>query len=278
MPKDPIVILMSYNEILELTVLAGKDRQGKEENFDRIDIYPGDVISIVGPTGSGKTAFVNDIEVFALKDTVTGRTILVNGKEPPEDMVRDPSKKPIAQITQNTRVISDLNVLDFLRLHIRARENGEERLIEDTICLANEFTGEKISYHMRMAELSGGQTRSLLIADAIIIDKTPVILLDEVENAGINKEKVVSCLRKYNKAVIFSTHDPYLALIADKRIVMRNGAVTAVITPKEAEKEIVEKVSEIDLFLLDLREKIRYGESFEKEKQERVKSGTEAYT
>ena len=244
----------------ELTVLPGTNRDGGKEGFDRIVIRPGDTLSIVGPTGSGKSAFINDIEVLAQDDTVTGRSILVNGEEPAEDLVRDPAKKPIALITQNTRVIADLTVSRFLALHIRAREKGAQRLIARTIALANEFTGEKISEGMRMTELSGGQTRSLLIADAIVVGQTPILLLDEVENAGINKERVITCLREYKKAVIFVTHDPYIALITDRRIVMKNGAVSAVLEPDGSEREVIGTVTDMDAFLWDLREKIRNGE------------------
>jgi ABC-type lipoprotein export system ATPase subunit len=244
----------------EITVLPGTNRDGETEGFDRIVIRPGDTISIVGPTGSGKSAFINDIEVLALDDTVTGRNILVNGAEAPEEMVRDPAKKPIASITQNTRVIADLSVVKFLALHIRARNNDARELISRTIALANEFTGEKIKESVRMSALSGGQTRSLLIADAILIGQTPILLLDEIENAGINKERVITCLREYQKTVIFVTHDPYLALITDRRIVMKNGAVSAVLEPKGRESGIIATVTGMDTSLWDLRERIRAGE------------------
>ncbi len=82
----------------EITVLPGTNRNGKREGFDQINIRPGDTLSIVGPTGSGKSAFINDIEVLAQADTVTGRCILVNGVPPSDEMARDPSKKPIALI------------------------------------------------------------------------------------------------------------------------------------------------------------------------------------
>ena len=251
---------MNCKQVYELTVLPGTNRGGAQEGFDRIVIRPGDTLSIVGPTGSGKSAFINDIEVLAQDDTVTGRSILVNGEDPSEDLVRDPAKKPIALITQNTRVIADLNVFRFLSLHIQARDRGAERLIGSTIALANEFTGEKISENMRMTELSGGQTRSLLIADAIVIGQTPILLLDEVENAGINKERVIACLKKYEKAVIFVTHDPYIALITDRRIVMKNGAVSKVIEPDGSERDLINTVAEMDSYLWELRERIRNGE------------------
>src|SRR5271157_2408552 len=251
---------MYSDQTYELTVLPGTTRDGEKEGFDRIVIRPGDTLSIVGPTGSGKSAFINDIEVLAQEDTVTGRSILVNGEEPPEDLVRDPAKKPIALITQNTRVIADLTVARFLALHIRARDSDARELIARTITLANEFTGEKIAGPMRMTGLSGGQTRSLLIADAILIGQTPILLLDEVENAGIFKEKVIRCLKHYHKAVIFVTHDPLLAMITDRRIIMKNGAVTNVIEPDGAEREMVSHISGIDAFLVELRERIRAGD------------------
>ncbi|HDS63939.1 MAG TPA: ATP-binding cassette domain-containing protein, partial [Methanofollis liminatans] len=90
-------------EITEITVLPGRDKNGMQETFDRIVIRPGETLSIVGPTGSGKSALIGDIEIFAREDTATGRTVLVNGEMPSEDLVRDPSKKPVALITQNTK-------------------------------------------------------------------------------------------------------------------------------------------------------------------------------
>ena len=76
-----------------------------------------------------------------------------------------------------------------------------------------------------MTELSGGQTRSLLIADAVVIGNSPIILLDEIENAGINRTRALELLKNYEKIFIFVTHDPRIALLSDFRIVMKNGAM-----------------------------------------------------
>ncbi|HWQ66064.1 MAG TPA: ATP-binding cassette domain-containing protein [Methanospirillum sp.] len=245
-----------------ISILPGKSREGEEEQFSRIDINPGDTVSIVGSTGSGKSAFINDIEVLAQGDTITKRTILINGSLPSEEMVRDPAQKPIVMITQNNRCIADLKVSDFLSLHMKARGIQGEDYIRETIALANEFTGEKILPGYRMTALSGGQTRSLFIADALRIGDAPILLLDEVENAGIAKGRVISRLKEHGRAVILVTHDPYLALSTDRRIVMQNGAVKQVIHSTLGEGEVVNRLADIDLFLTEMRDRVRNGEIF----------------
>ena len=245
---------------IRITVCPGFTKRGKPEQFEPIDICPGDTISIVGPTGSGKTAFINDIEVFAQGDTVTGRRVLVNGRDPPEEFVRDPSCKPIAMITQNTKCLADLTVQGFLEMHLATRRNLSGDALERTVALANRFTGEKIRPGMRMTSLSGGQTRSLMIADAVVISDAPIILLDEVENAGIFKEEVIGCLKDLGKAVIFVTHDPYVSMLTERRIVMRGGEVVDVLHPEGCETETLDAVRRMDAFLSDIRERIRDGE------------------
>jgi ABC-type lipoprotein export system ATPase subunit len=252
-PMDP-------SPIREITILPGLSRGGEPERFEAISIRPGDTISVVGPTGSGKSALINDIEVFARNDTATGRTVLVNGEFPPEEFVRDPAHKPVALITQNTRCLADLTVTEFLSMHVRSRRIEDDRIIERTIALANEFTGEAIRPDARMTALSGGQTRSLLVADAIMIAAAPVLLLDEVENAGIFKERVIEVLRAGGKAVIFVTHDPLVSLLSGRRIVMRDGAVERVIEPDGREIAALREARRLDGILCRMREQIRAGD------------------
>ena len=252
--------MQSFSDEMKITVCPGTTKSGKPERFDAIDISPGDTISIVGPTGSGKTAFINDIEVFAQGDTVTGRRILVNGQAPPENYIRDPACKPIAMITQNTKCLADLTVHDFLSMHVTTRNNLQSNIIEETIALANNFTGEKITGEARMSSLSGGQTRSLMIADAVLISKAPILLLDEIENAGIFKEAVISHLKGLRKAVIFVTHDPYVSMLSDRRIVMKGGEVVSILHPGDSETEALDKIKRIDESMSALRERIRIGE------------------
>lgn len=244
---------------MKITILPGINKDRVKEGFDRIDLSPGDTVSIVGNTGSGKSAFINDIEVLAQNDTITCRRVLIDDKAPSEEMVRNPAMKPIAMITQNTRIIADLTVAEFISHHARARQT-QGNLVEETIDLANKFTGEKVVGTSKISSLSGGQTKAILIADALAISRTPILLLDEVENAGIYKDRFISLLKQFEKTVIFVTHNPLLSLITNFRIVMKNGGVDRVLTPGDSEARAVRTLKLIDSYLMDCREKIRNGE------------------
>ncbi len=246
-----------------ISILGGHNKTNQPEPVQRIDLKMGDVVSIVGPTGSGKTTFINDIELFADTNTPTGRRILINGAPPPAEYRDDPARNPIALITQHTTFLSDLPVQEFLSAHARIRSAARtqtEGLLERALAFANQLTGEPINIHSRMTELSGGQTRALLIADATIICNTPIVLLDEVENAGIHRTRALELLRQYRKIFIFVTHDPRIALLSDFRIVMREGSVTLVLRTNDQERRFSVKVSKLDDMLSALRDQIRLGE------------------
>ena len=249
--------------IESISILGGCGRDGTAEAVQRIDLKMGDVVSIVGPTGSGKTTLINDIELFANANTPTRRTILINGKRPPDIYRQDPSCHPIALVTQHTTFLSDLPVGEFLQTHARVRcadDRQQESVIQRTLAFANQLTGEPIIKESRMTELSGGQTRALLIADATIICNTPIVLLDEVENAGIHRSRALELLRQHRKIFIFVTHDPRIALLSDYRIVMGAGRMTQLLHTDAPERACASVVGRVDDLLSVLRDKIRSGE------------------
>jgi ABC-type lipoprotein export system ATPase subunit len=220
----------------------------------------GDVVSIVGPTGSGKTAFINDVALFADGSTPSRRRILINGARAPAEFLEDPARNPIALITQHTTFLSDLPVGRFLEIHARIRHRTKSgSVVDDTLAFANQLTGEPIDVGGAMTQMSGGQTRALLIADAVVIGSSPIILLDEIENAGIDRSRALELLRGYEKIFIFVTHDVRIALLSDFRLIMSNGALHDLLVTDETERRLAETIGRLDEIMLRLRDTIRRG-------------------
>jgi ABC transporter, ATP-binding protein len=57
-----------------------------------------------------------------------------------------------------------------------------------------------------------------------------------------------------------ATHDPTLALIADKRIIIKNGGISKIITTSAEEKKILKKLDEMDDVIQKMRSDLRKGE------------------
>ena len=247
--------------IVSLTILPGHDKSGDKEGFEAITLHKSEIISIVGPTGSGKSRLLADIEWTAQGDTPTGRGILINGELPDKKWRFSSNNKLVAQLSQNMNFVMDLSVREFLELHAGSRlVEDVEGVVAKIIEAANNLAGEKFELDTPVTSLSGGQSRALMIADTAILSKSPIVLIDEIENAGIDRKKALDLLIGEEKIVLMATHDPTLALIADRRIIIKNGGISKVIETSEEEKELLVELEKMDGIVQAMRSKLRSGE------------------
>ena len=250
--------------INELKILSGTDKNGEPEGIEEVVIRRGDIMAIAGPTGSGKSLLLSDIAQLANGDSQSGRKVFVDGS------VADPfeiSTRVTASLSQNMHFVMDLNVGDFVNLHAKSRgiateEEGGE-VGQRVITLTNELAGEPISADTHLSSLSGGQSRALMIADAALISDAPIVLIDEIENAGIDKTRGIKLLATEGKMVLISTHDPTIMLAAQKRLIMKNGAMLKLIQPNGNEKEQLKFLVRIDRFLAEIRQELREGKTLD---------------
>lgn len=244
-----------------LTILPGRDKSGKEESFKDLTIHKSEIISIVGPTGSGKSRLLADIEWTAMRDTPTNRGILINGEIPDTKWRFSSNNKLVAQLSQNMNFVMDLTVREFLELHAGSRLVEDiEGVIEKIIYAANKLAGEKFDLDTPVTSLSGGQSRALMIADTAILSSSPIVLIDEIENAGIDRNKALDLLVSSDKIVLMATHDPTLALIADRRIIIKNGGIDKVIETSKEEKQLLLELERMDNVIQKMRTSLRQGE------------------
>jgi ABC-type lipoprotein export system ATPase subunit len=254
--------------IRTLTVVGGKDKSGELENI-RLELASGSITAIVGPTGSGKSRLLADIEWMAQNDTPTGRTILFNGKLIDVSARFSPKEKPVAQLSQNMNFVMDATVSEFLRLHAECRldtvTNYELRITSLTAKIiehANSLAGEPFSADTPLTALSGGQSRALMIADTAFLSLSPIVLIDEIENAGIDRKQAMELLVRNEKIVFIATHDPLLALMANQRLVIKNGGIRQIIQTTETEKNLLADLEMLDYRIQLLRQQLRDGDTF----------------
>lgn len=243
----------------QLTILPGHDKNRCPEPFSPLSLEPGDLCAIVENTGSGKSRLIKDIEQLAWGDSVTGRRILLDGAAVEPSRRQSLSGSLVAHLSQNMRFVLDLTVRDFLTLHCRCR--GKEDLCPRTIGdLANTITPEPVRLDDSLNLLSGGQGRALMIADMALACDSPIVLIDEIENAGIDKKKALRLLTGTGKLVLIVTHDPHTALMSPKRLIMENGAVRRVLERSPGENHLFERLDQEYEKQMALQALLRKGE------------------
>lgn len=250
-------------EVSSITLIGGHDKNGEAEHAE-IVLKKGSITSIVGPTGSGKSRLLADIEWMAQNDTPTGRTILINDKKADVSLRFSLENKLVAQLSQNMNFVMDTSVTDFLAMHAASRYISEiEKISAQILYQANLLAGEPFTADTPITSLSGGQSRALMIADTAFLSSSPVVLIDEIENAGIDRKKALNLLVRKEKIVLIATHDPILALMAERRLIIKNGGIYKVLQTTEIEKNNLKALQLLDDKILLLRNCLRSGERLE---------------
>lgn len=214
-------IIKSYqNGDQELQVLKGVD----------LTVYEGEFVAIMGPSGSGKSTLMN---IIGLLDRPTSGDYRLNGTQ--VELLNDRKlakvrNEEIGFVFQQFFLLAKLNALQNVELPLIYAGVGVSRRRE----LAKQFL-EKVELGMRMkhlpSELSGGQKQRVAIARALV-NSPSIILADEPTGAldtktGEQIMRLLTELNKEGKTIIMVTHEPEIADFATRKIVIRDGEITA---------------------------------------------------
>lgn len=243
-----------------ITVLGGNDKTGQPEKIPFLEVKAGEVLALVGPTGSGKSMLIADIEQWADGHTPSKRRLLINRQTASEFAPPGPLRRMVAEVSQNMNFVLDMSVGDFLLMHAGSRDlEYPQKQAEEVLTYANRLSGEPIRSQDNLTILSGGQSRALMVADVALISNAPIVLIDEIENAGIDRLAALKGLALQNKIVVLVTHDPMLALQADRRVVMQNGGMYKLYTTSPEEKLVLSGLKQINEEITSLRDQLRSG-------------------
>jgi ABC-type lipoprotein export system ATPase subunit len=247
-------------EVSSVSLRGGHDKTGAPEPVQDLCVKAGQAVALVGATGSGKSQVLADVESLATGDSPSGRVVLLDGKEPSFELRHSPAERPVAQVSQGMRFLLDLAVGEFLELHAASRGIAApaDSAVE-VIDAACGLCGEPFLASTMLAALSGGQSRSLMIADAALVSRSRIIVIDEIENAGIDRRRALRLLKRRGSIAFIATHDPLLALQADLRVVLRHGAMQVLLERAGEEREAFEWLGQHEREIVRLRTALRTG-------------------
>jgi putative ABC transport system ATP-binding protein len=194
-----------------------------------IEIFAGEIVSIVGPSGSGKSTLLGLIGGL---DQPTQGQIEIDGIDITrmnEDQLTEIRNEKIGFIFQFFNLIPTLTALENVALPIefarkaRHKPNQRARELLDMLGLGNRM-------HHRPAELSGGEQQRVAIARALA-NAPPLLLADEptgnldTESGAVVMESLHTIREESGTTVVIVTHDPQLAQQTDRILTLIDGLI-----------------------------------------------------
>ena len=232
-----------------------------------LTVEPGEVVAVMGPSGSGKTTLLN---LIAGVDRPTAGRVVVGGKtvsEMGEEELRQYRLRGVGYVLQHGNLVPTLTALENVLLPmVLAGAPDEARARKLLREVGLEGKEERLP-----EELSGGEQQRLAVAVALA-NNPPLIVADEPtgELDLATGERVVRLLlsqaRDKGKTVIMTTHDPRVARMADRVVLLEDGVVKGSYRPSRiagmgtAEAEVAAErvvVEHLKRMLAEAREKIR---------------------
>jgi ABC-type lipoprotein export system ATPase subunit len=196
-----------------------------------LKIKHGDLIALVGPSGSGKSSLLH---LFALLDDPSKGKILINNKdtnnlnENQKDVIR---RKNISIIFQDNNLLTDFTALENVMMPLLIKGENKKEILLKANKILKELKILNRANHFP-AELSGGEQQRVAIGRALIAE-TNLILADEpTGNLDFKTSKEIFSLflkfKKLKKTIIFATHNRELANRADYKLFISNGDIKRV--------------------------------------------------
>lgn len=196
-----------------------------------LDIYKGEVVSIVGPSGAGKTTL---LQIMGLLDLPTSGSVVIDGRDVTklkQKELAEVRNRRIGFVFQFHQLLAEFTALENVMLPAliggvsrkQARARAEELL---------EMLGLAQRANHKPSELSGGENQRVAVARSLV-NNPSIVLADEPSGSldTKNKEELhrlfFELREKLGQTFVIVTHDEQLALLTDRTIHLKDGMIVA---------------------------------------------------
>lgn len=194
-----------------------------------LEVKKGEIVSIVGASGAGKTTLLQIIGTLLPAD---GGEVEINGTKLfalNEKHTAEFRNRHIGFVFQFHNLLPEFSALENVMMPAliggAKRKEAKQRALE---LLSAVGLSERAEH--KPAQLSGGEQQRVAIARALM-NKPSVLLADEptgnldTHNRDEIQRLLFEVREKFGQTIIMVTHDERLAEMADRKIVMRDGAI-----------------------------------------------------
>jgi phospholipid/cholesterol/gamma-HCH transport system ATP-binding protein len=199
-----------------------------------LEVKPGEIFCIMGPSGSGKSVLLKHI---AGLEVATSGDVRIGEHDAADPETRN--KVHLALVFQAGALFSSLSVYDNLALYPREHRQCNEAGIRERVMHALSILSLEKAAHKFPSDLSGGMKKRVAIARALVMEPQlllydePTSELDPVMSATLTE--IIATLREQTAVTsLVVTHDRDLAFnIADRVAFVMDGRIRGVGRPDE---------------------------------------------
>lgn len=194
-----------------------------------LDIWPGEMLAIMGPSGSGKSTLMN---IIGCLDVPTEGAYALDGVDVShlnDDQLAEIRCRKLGFVFQSFNLLPRTSALANVELPlIYAGLSGRKRRDRATDVLQMVGLGDRLDH--KPNELSGGQQQRVAVARSLV-NQPAVILADEPTGnldtrTGIEIMELFQRLnREHGIVIIFVTHDPETAEYCNRVVHIRDGLI-----------------------------------------------------